>query len=134
MLMADKLYVNGVDWVKFVEEAFNFSQSEDWNPYLKTRQFGALKPTRIIFSDPATICYFPDGDKVVVKCSEGERFVPEYGVMACIIKKIYGTRSQFLKVVEKGYNQKKAREEFNPSDIEGEITTLPGVIGGWTVQ
>ena len=61
-----------------------------------------VKPTRIIFNDPATICFFSDGEKIVVKCADGEKFVPEYGVMACIMKKIFGSRSAFLRVVDKG--------------------------------
>ena len=61
-----------------------------------------VKPTRIIFNIPATICFFSDGEKIVAKCSEGEEFIPEYGVMACIMKKIFGTRSAFLRMVEDG--------------------------------
>lgn len=64
-----------------------------------------LKPIRVIYNPPSTIAYFPDGDKIVVKCAENETFVPEVGVMACIIKKLYGKRSDFLKVVKKGYTQ-----------------------------
>jgi hypothetical protein len=65
------------------------------------------KPAHIMYSNPATICYFPDGTKTVVKCSADETYIPEYGVMACIVKKIYGSRAQFLKTVDNGYNQKE---------------------------
>jgi hypothetical protein len=81
-----------MDWVKR-------AMSSD---YLKN-----FKPIHIIYNNPATICYFADGDKIVVKCSEGERYVPEYGVMACVVKKIYGSRAKFLKTVNNGHNQKE---------------------------
>jgi len=64
-----------------------------------------LKPERVIYNPPSTIAYFPDGDKIVVKCAENETFVPEIGVMACIIKKLYGKRSEFLRTVKEGYLQ-----------------------------
>lgn len=68
------------------------------------------KPASIIYSNPATICYFSDGTKVVSKCSDDETYSQEFGVMACIVKKIYGSRAQFLKTVDNGYNQKEWAE------------------------
>jgi hypothetical protein len=70
-----------------------------------------LIPKQIIYNDPTTICTFPDGEKVVVKCGEGEKYVKEVGVMACIVKKLYGNRSEFLRDVEAGYDQKEAKNK-----------------------
>lgn len=64
-------------------------------------------PTKIIFNPPATICYFPDGTKTVVKCADDEEFCEEEGVMACIIKKIFTSRNQFKKLVKEAYRQPK---------------------------
>lgn len=47
-------------------------------------------PERIIFNDPATIAFWPDGTKTVVKCQDGEPFDPEKGIAMAILKKIYG--------------------------------------------
>jgi len=69
-----------------------------------------FKPTRIIYNDPVTICFFTDGSKIMVKCSKEEKYVPEYGVMACIIKKLFGSRSEFLRLVASGYQQPKKIE------------------------
>ena len=64
-----------------------------------------LKPTKIIFNPPYTICFFPDGSKEIVKCGEGEEFVEEEGVMSCIMKKLFPSRTAFKKLVASGKTQ-----------------------------
>lgn len=59
-------------------------------------------PTKVIYNCPATICFFPDGTKEIVKCAPDEAYVQEIGVMACIMKKIFKSRRQFLKLVASG--------------------------------
>ena len=44
----------------------------------------------VIFNDPATIVFFEDGTKTVVKTMEGQEFDPDYGFMACLVKRAYG--------------------------------------------
>ena len=69
------------------------------------KQLTNFVPVRIIFNDETTICYFEDGSKVVVTCSEDDEYTKEAGVAACIAKRVFGSRSAFLKAVEKGYRQ-----------------------------
>ena len=47
---------------------------------------------RVIFHGPATIVYWMDGTKTVVKCMEGEEFDYEKGLAMAVCKRIYGTR------------------------------------------
>lgn len=49
-----------------------------------------------IFNDPATICYWNDGTKTVVKCQEGDTYSPEAGLALCYMKKILGNTSKGL--------------------------------------
>ena len=42
-------------------------------------------PTKVIYSCPATICFFPDGSKVIVKCGKHEEYDKEAGVMALAV-------------------------------------------------
>ena len=79
-----------------------------------------LIPIRITYSPPATICYFPDGDKIVVKCASDEKYIKEVGVQACIMKKLFGSRQKFLKLVHAGYDQptKKSGEEITKEHIQ----------------
>ena len=46
---------------------------------------------RVIFNGPATIVFWNDGTKTVVKCMEGELFDEEKGIAMAFIKKMYGT-------------------------------------------
>ena len=51
---------------------------------------------RVIFNDPATIIYWKDGSKTVVKRSDDDIWDPEKGFCMAIIKKLYG-RTSFIK-------------------------------------
>jgi len=55
---------------------------------------------RIIFNDPATIVFWTDGTKTVVKCQEGQTFNPYFGFCAAIAKKLYGNNSRLNRIVE----------------------------------
>ena len=77
-------------------------------------------PTKIIFNPPATICYFPDGSKIIVKCASDEEFVEEEGVMACIVKKIFKSRNAFKKLVKNAYRQPKNEPKV---ETEPDIST-----------
>lgn len=58
----------------------------------KTR-FDMYKPTvkKVIFSDPATIVFWTDNTKTIVKCGENDIYDPEKGVAMCCMKKLLGT-------------------------------------------
>ena len=62
---------------------------------------------RIIFNDPATIVFWKDGSKTVVKCIEGEKFVPYYGFLAALAKKVYGTNSEVNRIIKNAFYEKK---------------------------
>lgn len=56
---------------------------------------------RVIFNDPATIVFWNDGTKTVVKCKEGDLFTYEMGIYAATLKKIFGaTYGQYKKDVD----------------------------------
>ena len=63
---------------------------------------GQLKPERIIFqSNHATIVYWNDGTKTVVKrADEDDKFIPEVGFAMALVKRIYGNRSEVLRWIE----------------------------------
>ena len=45
---------------------------------------------KVIFNDPATIVYWTDGTKSVVKCNDGDTYSPERGLLMAIAKKFLG--------------------------------------------
>lgn len=64
-------------------------------------------PKRIIFNAPATIVYWEDGTKTIVKCSENETFIPEVGLAMAFIRKMYPNRSEFLRFLKNADYQEK---------------------------
>ena len=60
------------------------------------------QPTRIIFHDPATIVFWDDETKTVVKCMEGTAFSAYYGFLCALGKKIYGSNRAIEKMVWEG--------------------------------
>ena len=63
------------------------------------------KIKRVIFHDPATIVFWDDGTKTVVKCMEGDTYSKEVGLAMCISKKMLGdkfhwTFNHYLKEIE----------------------------------
>ena len=47
-------------------------------------------PLKVIFNDPATIVYWADETKTVVKVKAGETFDKWTGFAMCVCKKLYG--------------------------------------------
>ena len=50
---------------------------------------------KVIFNDPATIVYWKDGTKTVVKCQKGDVFDPEKGFAMAFLKKCWGNKGNF---------------------------------------
>lgn len=56
---------------------------------------------RIIFHEPATIVFWADGTKTVVKCMEGQEYSKYYGFLCALAKKVYGTNSAVERIVKR---------------------------------
>lgn len=56
---------------------------------------------KVIFNEPATIVFWEDGTKTVVKCQEGDTFDPEKGLAMAISKKALGNKGNYYKVIDK---------------------------------
>ena len=55
----------------------------------------------VIFNDPATIVFWEDGTKTVVKCQDGDEFDPEKGLAMAIAKKAYGNNGNYCNKLKK---------------------------------
>lgn len=55
----------------------------------------------VIFNDPATIVFWEDGNKTVVKCQDGDEFDPEKGLAMAIAKKAYGNKGSYCNKLKK---------------------------------
>ena len=55
----------------------------------------------VIFNDPATIVFWEDGTKTVVKCQDRDEFDPEKGLAMAIAKKAYGNKGSYCNKLKK---------------------------------
>lgn len=71
--------------------------------YKKGSLFGTngLRIKNVIFNEPATVVYWDDGDKTVVKCGKGEQYDPEKGLAMAISKKALGNRGNYFNEFKK---------------------------------
>ena len=65
----------------------------------KTNYIPEIK--NVIFNDPATIVFWDDGTKTVVKCQDGDEFDPEKGLAMAIVKKAYGNKGSYCNQLKK---------------------------------
>ena len=54
--------------------------------------------TKVIYNNPATIVYWSDGSKTVVRCQKGDTYSPETGLAMAICKRVFGNDNIFNKV------------------------------------
>lgn len=73
-----------------------------------------IQPKKVIFNDPATIVYWPDRSKTIVK-AEGEDFDPEKGLAMAIAKKYLGNKGNYYDVFRK-WLPKVKKVESNPAN------------------
>lgn len=48
----------------------------------------------VIFNNPATIVFWADGSKTIVKCQNGDTYSKETGLAMAIAKKAYGNKGE----------------------------------------
>lgn len=102
------------------------------------------------FNPPATIVFWTDNTKTVVKCS-GEDYDPEKGLAMCICKKVLGDKGNYYEVFKKWLPKEddsdvvqKVLEHIKPQTFEFELKpidinqrlfeVLTGVPGTATIQ
>lgn len=55
----------------------------------------------VIFNNPATIVFWGDDTKTVVKCQPGDTFSRETGLAMAIAKKVYGNKGNYNSIFRK---------------------------------
>ena len=95
--------------------------SDLYNRIISNRQTPKQKAmnsiTNVIFNNPATIVFWSDGTKTVVKCDERDEFDPEKGLAMAICKKYFG--GGFYNDIFKKWIPKEEAPEI---EIDGQIT------------
>ena len=65
------------------------------------RQIDMQRIKKVIFNDPATIVFWSDGSKTVVKRGENDTFDPEKGLAMAISKKFFDNMGYYYDVFKK---------------------------------
>lgn len=77
-----------------------------------------IKIRKVIFSGPATIVFWNDGSKTVVKCTKGDHLNYEMGIAMCTLKKLFGdSYLDFKKDLKKWTPEEKKEPEVKPWHI-----------------
>lgn len=88
------------------------------NSYIKMHDFRRPMPEikNVIFNPPATIVFWADNTKTVVKCQEGDTYDPEKGLAMAISKKVLGNKHEYYNTF-KYWMKKCPYVESNYPDI-----------------
>lgn len=77
--------IEDMGYTKYEYDVITDFEVENWEVLLKTPY-----PTKIIFNDPATVVFWSDKTKTVVKAMPGDIYDPEKGVAMCFMKRMLG--------------------------------------------
>lgn len=98
------------------------------------RQF-QFAPKEIIYNDAATIVYWSDGTKTVVKCNENDEYSEYAGFVAAVAKKMYGGANAINRLIDskKVIRGNGLRQSFRPKTTLEEIfdNALKNVTGAF---
>ena len=81
----------------------------------------------VIFNDPATIVFWRDGSKTVVKCQDGDIYDPEKGLAMAISKKALGNKGNYCNEFKKWLPEDEedvAEFRFDSSDFDARVNSL----------
>lgn len=100
-----RVKINGINYFPREILRYTRSEGEEYRLYVKTTpQFitddGGLSIKNVIFNPPATIVYWEDGSKTVVKCQEGDEFDPEKGIAMAFFKRMHGNKGHYFEQIK----------------------------------
>lgn len=94
------------------ERSFDYCCTDEV-PYINFKPTTTFKhlmtPKKAIFNDPATIVYWEDGSKTVVKCGPYDIYDREKGFAMCVLKRLYG--NNFHAMLKKHVPQEETKED-----------------------
>lgn len=86
--------------------------SSDGFEFYKVKPMSDLSIKKVIFNDPATIVYWGNGERTIIKCNEDDSFDQEKGLAMAICKRALGA------------DYKKVFKEWIPEEEEEEVVTM----------
>lgn len=124
--------MNCVGWNKYESNTlFNATLISDINKEMKMLEkaklnnlFGVksterkidMRIEKVIFNAPATVVFWKDGSKTIVKSGDYDIYDPEKGLAMAIAKKALGNQGNYYEVFKKWLPDEKDEEELSPLD------------------
>ena len=109
-------------WKKARENWLENKIKQNIQKYVSYGAFANYTPAyeieRVIFNEPATIVFWKDGTKTVVKCCE-ETFDPEKGIAMAFMKKVRGENRAYYREIKK-WSDKYYEEKVKDCDTVGD--------------
>ena len=96
------------------------SKKEHHTMFVKKEYPTCPEIKNVIFNPPATIVFWTDGSKTVVKAQNGEFFDPEKGLAMAIAKKHFGNKGHYFEEI-KNWTEKYEESLLTASSIQKAI-------------
>lgn len=118
----DQIQCGGPDLYRTKIEALKKAMNQVYGTAATSRTYAPygshhMTIDRVIFNDPATIVFWADGTKTVVKCQEGDVYSKETGLALCIAKKALGNKGNFNNVFHEWIPEEEEPKESMVSDL-----------------
>jgi hypothetical protein len=92
------------EWKKITSFEFEKTVKYSSIPY------GFMIINKVVFNNPATIVFWKDGSKTIVKCGENESFDTEKGLAMAIAKKAFGNQGNYYNQIKKWLPEPKEND------------------------
>ena len=90
------------DFKDIIPETIYKELCEPYNEIVDSyKQVKKLEIKKVIFNCPATIVFWSDGSKTVVKCGENDFYDHEKGLAMCIVKRFLGNKGNYYNKLRK---------------------------------
>lgn len=92
-----------------------YAERPKYNPYVTPSKAAAhrLRIKNVIFNEPATIVFWADGTKTVVKCRDDDKFDPEKGLAMAITKKALGNNYDYYNQIKHWLKKYEPESKLN---------------------
>lgn len=101
----------GCDTDRIYQLSKRYRDTYDFASTGNKKSLKKLEIENVIFNDPATIVFWSDSTKTVVKCQPGDKFDPEKGLAMAIAKKMIGNTGSYCNVFKKWIKEEKSDGE-----------------------
>lgn len=79
---------------------------------------------KVIFNNPATIVFWRDGTKTVVKCNPGDVFDPEKGLAMACTKKLFGNNGFYYDIFRKWLPEEEDEKSLYPKHPDDVLSAI----------